>query len=303
MTKRSVEAVLAPPAPHMVGDGFRVSNFFPQGYNMAQDRLSPFFLLDYGPSVDFSPREEPRGVGVHPHRGFETVTFGFKGRVAHHDSAGHSGVIGEGDVQWMTAGSGVLHKEYHEQEFSRTGGPFQMAQLWVNLPAKHKMEAPRYQAIKASDMAVVQLPEGAPSPKRLGRVGDKSEARVIAGELFGVKGPAKTWSPIIAAVLRIGAGGEAAFNLPKDFNSVALVVEGSAQVNGSNAPTDHLVVFRNDGEGVSVTSTTGVTLLVLSGEPLNESIAAYGPFVMNTYDEIKQAFADMAAGKFGVLED
>ena len=291
MTKRSVEAVLAPPAPHMVGDGFRVSNFFPQGYNMAQDRLSPFFLLDYGPPVDFSAREEPRGVGVHPHRGFETVTFGFKGKVAHHDSAGHSGVIGEGDVQWMTAGSGVLHKEYHEQEFSRTGGPFHMAQLWVNLPAKHKMEAPRYQAIKASDMAVVHLPDG------------RSEALVIAGDLFGVTGPAKTWSPIIASVLRIGAGGEAAFNLPKNFNSVALVVVGSAVVNDSDAPMDHLVVFRNDGEGVTLTSSTGATLLVLSGEPLNEPIAAYGPFLMNTYDEIKQAFADVAAGKFGVLED
>ncbi len=291
MTKRSVEAVLAPPAPHMVGDGFRVSNFFPQGYSMPQDRMSPFFLLDYGPPVEFSPREEPRGVGVHPHRGFETVTFGFKGRVAHHDSAGHSGVIGEGDVQWMTAGSGVLHKEYHEQEFSRTGGPFHMAQLWVNLPAKHKMEAPRYQPIKASDMAVVRLPDG------------KSEARVIAGELFGAKGPAKTWSPIIATVLRIASGGDVTFSLPKDFNSVALVVEGSAQVNGSDAPTDHLVVFRNDGEGVMVTSASGATLLVLSGQPLNEPIAAYGPFVMNTYDEIKQAFADVAAGKFGVLED
>ena len=291
MTKRSVEAVLAPPPPHMVGDGFRVSNFFPQGYNMAQDRLSPFFLLDYGPPVDFSPREEPRGVGVHPHRGFKTVTFGFKGKVAHHDSAGHSGVIGEGDVQWMTAGSGVLHKEYHEKEFSKTGGPFHMAQLWVNLPAKHKMEAPRYQPIKAADMAVMQLPDG------------KSEARVIAGELFGMKGPAITWSPIIASVLRIGVGGEAAFNLPKDFNSVALVVEGSAQVNGSDAPTDHLVVFRNDGEEVNATSSKGATLLVLSGEPLNEPIAAYGPFVMNTYDEIKQAFEDVAAGKFGVLED
>ncbi len=290
MTKRSVEAVLAPPAPHMVGDGFRVSNFFPQGYSMAQDRLSPFFLLDYGPPVDFSPREEPRGVGVHPHRGFETVTFAFKGKVAHHDSAGHSGVIGEGDVQWMTAGSGVLHKEYHEKEFSKTGGPFHMAQLWVNLPAKHKMEAPRYQPIKAADMAVVQLPDG------------KSEARVIAGDLFGATGPAKTWSPIIASVVRIGAGGEATFNLPKDFNSVALVVEGSAQVNGSDAPTDHLVVFRNDGEEVTAASSNGATLLVLSGEPLNEPIAAYGPFVMNTYDEIKQAFADVAAGKFGVLE-
>ncbi|MEO8066354.1 MAG: pirin family protein [Flavobacteriales bacterium] len=291
MTKRSVEAVLAPPAPHMVGDGFRVSNFFPQGYSMSKQRLSPFFLLDYGPPIDFSAREEPRGVGVHPHRGFETVTFGFKGRVAHHDSAGHSGVIGEGDVQWMTAGSGVLHKEYHEKEFSRTGGPFHMAQLWVNLPAKHKMEAPRYQPIKRADMSHVQLADGV------------SEARVIAGELFGVKGPAKTWSPIIAAVVNIGAGGAVDLDLPADHNSMALVVEGAANINDNEAPTDHLVVFRNDGEGVHAESVSGATLLVLSGAPLNEPIAAYGPFLMNTYDEVEQAFKDVAAGKFGVLED
>ncbi|MBK7555394.1 MAG: pirin family protein [Flavobacteriales bacterium] len=291
MTKRSVEAVLAPPPTHMVGDGFRVSNFFPQGYNMPQDRMSPFFLLDYGPPVDFSPREEPRGVGVHPHRGFETVTFGFKGRVAHHDSAGHHGVIGEGDVQWMTAGSGVLHKEYHEQEYSRTGGPFHMAQLWVNLPAKHKMEAPRYQSITRADMTHVQLPDG------------KSEAYVVAGELFGTKGPGKTWSPIIAAVVRLGAGGEADLRLPSTYNSTVLIVEGAAHINGSDAPTDHLVVFRNDGEDVHASSVAGATLLVLSGEPLNEPIAAYGPFLMNTYDEIQQAYTDLAAGKFGVLED
>ncbi|MCB9185068.1 MAG: pirin family protein [Flavobacteriales bacterium] len=291
MTRRTVEAVLPPPAPHMVGDGFRVSNFFPQGYNMSQSRLSPFFLLDYNAPVDFSAREHPRGVGVHPHRGFETVTIAFQGSVAHHDSAGHSGVIHAGDVQWMTAGSGVLHKEYHEQEFSRTGGVFHMVQLWVNLPKKHKMEAPRYQAITAADMARVALPDG------------KSEARVIAGELFGAKGPAKTWSPIIAAIVKLGAGGVADFSLPQGFNATILVVEGSAVVNGSDAPTDNLVVFRNDGDEVHATSTDGATLLVLSGEPLNEPIAAYGPFLMNTTEELQQAFRDVAAGKFGVLED
>ena len=291
MSKRSVEAVLAPPAPHMVGDGFRVSNFFPSGYSMAQDRLSPFFLLDYNMPVDFSARKHPRGVGVHPHRGFETVTFAFQGQVAHHDSSGHSGVIREGDVQWMTAGSGVLHKEYHEEEFSRTGGLFHMAQLWVNLPAKYKMEPPRYQGIAKDEMTVVFLPDG------------KSEARLVAGEFLGVKGPAKTWSPVIAVMLRVGAGGEAHFALPSRWNSMALMVEGAAVVNGDEAKPDHLVVFRNDGDEVDVTSAEGATLLVLSGEPLNEPIAAYGPFVMNTYDEVKQAFADVAAGKFGVLED
>jgi quercetin 2,3-dioxygenase len=275
----------------MVGDGFRVHNFFPSGYNMAQDRLSPFFMLDYNAPVDFGPREDPRGVGVHPHRGFETVTFAFQGSVAHHDSAGHSGVINAGGVQWMTAGSGVLHKEYHEQEFSRKGGVFHMAQLWVNLPAKHKMEAPRYQGINSDEMARVQLPDGT------------SEVRVVAGNLFGVTGPAKTWSPVIAAVLTVNAGGEVTFNLPNDYNSVVLVVKGAASVIGHDAPADHLVVFRNDGEEVTLSSAIGATLLVLSGEPLNEPIAAYGPFVMNTHDEIKQAFADVAAGKFGVLAD
>lgn len=291
MTKRTVEAVLPPPAPHMVGDGFRVSNFFPGGYNMAPDRLSPFIMLDYNTPVDFAPREHPRGVGVHPHRGFETVTFAFKGKVAHHDSAGHSGVIGEGDVQWMTAGSGVLHKEYHEQEFSRKGGIFHMAQLWVNLPAKHKMEAPRYQGIAREQMAYVQLPDG------------KSEARVVAGELFGVKGPAKTWSPVIAAMIRVGTSGEARFLLPAGYNSTVLVVEGAANINGSDAPADHLVVMANDGDEVTATSASGATLLVLSGEPLNEPVAAYGPFVMNTQEELRQAFKDVAAGKFGVLEE
>lgn len=291
MTLRTVEAVLPPPAPHMVGDGFRVSNFFPGGYRMAQDRLSPFFLLDYNAPVDFSAREHPRGVGVHPHRGFETVTFAFKGRVAHHDSAGHSGVIGEGDVQWMTAGSGVLHKEYHEQAYSRTGGPFHMAQLWVNLPAKHKMEAPRYQAITRASMAHVQLPDG------------RSTARVIAGNLFGATGPAKTWSPIIAAVLEVAANGSVAFDLPVHFNGMLLVVEGTAEVNGNAALNDHLVVFKNDGERVEVRSASGATLLLLSGEPLNEPIAAYGPFLMNTHEELEQAFRDVAAGKFGRLDD
>ena len=291
MTKRSVEAVLAPPRTHMVGDGFKVSNFFPSGYNIPQDRLSPFFLLDYNAPVEFSPREEPRGVGVHPHRGFETVTFAFKGKVAHHDSAGNSGIIGEGDVQWMTAASGVLHKEYHEKEFSRTGGTFHMAQLWVNLPAKHKMEAPRYQAIKAGDMPEVQLPDG------------RSTAHILAGETFGAKGPAKTWSPIIAAVIKLGAGGKADFELPAGFNSTILVVKGDAVINGAAAPVDNLVILANDGTGVEATSANGAKLLVLSGEPLNEPIAAYGPFVMNTVEEIRQAMVDVQTGKFGVLEE
>ncbi|HNA33497.1 MAG TPA: pirin-like C-terminal cupin domain-containing protein, partial [Flavobacteriales bacterium] len=205
--------------------------------------------------------------------------------------AGNSGIIGEGDVQWMTAASGVLHKEYHEKEFSRTGGTFHMAQLWVNLPAKHKMEAPRYQAIKAGDMPEVQLPDG------------RSTAHILAGETFGAKGPAKTWSPIIAAVIKLGAGGKADFELPAGFNSTILVVKGDAVINGAAAPVDNLVILANDGTGVEATSANGAMLLVLSGEPLNEPIVAYGPFVMNTVEEIRQAMLDVQAGKFGVLED
>ena len=167
MTKRTVEAVLPPPAPHMVGDGFRVSNFFPSGYNMAQDRLSPFFMLDYNAPVDFGPREEPRGVGVHPHRGFETVTFAFQGSVAHHDSAGHSGVINAGDVQWMTAGAGILHKEFQTEAFAQAGGVQHMLQLWINLPAKDKGHPARYQSLTKENIPVKK--EGA------------STIRVLAG--------------------------------------------------------------------------------------------------------------------------
>lgn len=289
--KKTVEAVLAPPAPHMVGDGFRVSNFFPSGYRIPQDRLSPFFLLDYNTPFTFGGSDRPPGVGVHPHRGFETVTFAFKGKVAHHDSAGNSGIIGEGDVQWMTAGSGVLHKEYHEKEFARKGGVFHMAQLWVNLPARHKMEAPRYQPITRAEMAQVPLPDG------------RSHARVITGELFGAKGPGRTWTPITTAVIELAAGGLARFERPRDWNTAVLVVEGDAELNGSAAPAHHLAVLANDGEVVEAGSTEGATLLVLSGEPLNEPIVAYGPFLMNTEEEIHQAFADVRAGKFGVLED
>ncbi|MEZ4806300.1 MAG: pirin family protein [Flavobacteriales bacterium] len=291
MKPRSIEAVLAPPAPHMVGDGFRVSNFFPSGYRIAQDRLSPFFLLDYNTPVEFGPSDRPPGVGVHPHRGFETVTFAFKGRVAHHDSAGHSGVIGEGDVQWMTAGSGVLHKEYHDAEFARTGGIFHMAQLWVNLPAKHKKEAPRYQGITKADMTEVAMADG------------KSSARLIAGELFGAKGPARTWSAITAAMLHVAAGGSIAFELPAEWNSVLLVVEGNAVVNGAVANEHHLVILRNEAGMIEITAAQGATLLLLSGEPLNEPIVAHGPFLMNTEDEIREALADFRAGKFGVLEE
>jgi redox-sensitive bicupin YhaK (pirin superfamily) len=292
MKVKSVQQVLPPPAPHMVGDGFRVHNFFPSGYNMPMERMSPFFLMDYNSKVDFSPRENPRGVGVHPHRGFETVTIAFHGKVAHHDSAGNSGVIGEGDVQWMTAGSGVLHKEYHEKEYSQQGGPFQMVQLWVNLPAAHKMTPPKYQGIMRIQMGVYTLENNG------------GHIEVVAGEFKGVKGPAFTFTPMQVYTMRLKKGAMFSFELPENFNTGILVVEGEATFNlAHTAPTDHFVLFHNDGEMIEVEANEDAILLVLSGEPINEPIAAHGPFLMNTYDEIHQAIKDYSSGKFGSLEE
>lgn len=291
MKIKSIQQVLAPLPPHMVGDGFRVHNFFPGGYDMGQKRMSPFFLLDYNSKIDFAPRDTPRGVGVHPHRGFETVTIAYHGKVAHHDSTGNSGVIGEGDVQWMTAGSGVLHKEYHEEGYSKKGGPFQMVQLWVNLPAKNKMSAPGYQAITRDQMGRYSLPDNG------------GEVEVIAGEFNGVKGPASTFSPIQMYNIRIKKGASLSFDLPEKYNTGMLVIEGQAKINDSDAPADHFVLFKNDGEIISVRAEEDSVLLVLSGEPIDEPIAAYGPFLMNTHEELVQAYDDFHKGKFGKLED
>jgi len=290
-SKRSVEAVIAPPPPHMVGDGFRVHNFFPGTKQIGKTRMSPFFMLDYGSKIEFSPKQEPRGVGVHPHAGFETVTIAYHGKVAHHDSAGNSGIIGEGDVQWMTAGSGLLHKEYHEEEFSKKGGPFQMVQLWVNLPAKDKKIPPKYQEITNAKMSRYQLAE------------EKGFVEVIAGEYSGVKGPASTFTPIHMYNARIKENAELIFSFPENYNTGLLVIEGNIKVNNINAHADHFVLLKNDGEEFTINATEDSIVLVLSGEPINEPIVAYGPFVMNTWEEIEQAVNDVNAGKFGVLAD
>jgi quercetin 2,3-dioxygenase len=290
-TVKSIEAVIAPPPPHMVGDGFRVHSFFPGGRLIDKKRMSPFFLLDYGSKVDFSPREEPRGVGVHPHRGFETVTIAYHGRIAHHDSAGNSGIIGEGDVQWMTAASGLLHKEYHEENFSKTGGLFQMVQLWVNLPAKYKMTPPKYQEITNRMMGKYELKD------------NKGSVEVIAGEYKNVKGPASTFTPMNVYNARLKKGAVLDLNFPAGHNTGILVIEGSVVINGKTAATDHFVLFGNDGEQINIEASEDAILLVLSGEPINEPIAQYGPFLMNTWEELEQAIQDVNAGKFGVLED
>jgi quercetin 2,3-dioxygenase len=288
---KTIEYIIAPPAPHMVGDGFRVHSFFPAGRLIDKKRMSPFFLLDYNSKIDFSPAAEPRGVGVHPHRGFETVTIAYHGRIAHHDSAGNSGVIGEGDVQWMTAASGLLHKEYHEESFSKAGGLFQMVQLWVNLPAKYKMTPPKYQEITHDKMGKHVLPDG------------KSFVEVIAGEYSGVKGPASTFTPMHVSNARLKKGATATFSFPAHYNTGLLVIEGNIIINDNPVGTDHFVLFKNDGEEITIEAGEDAVVLVLSGEPIDEPIAQYGPFLMNTWQELEQAIQDVNAGKFGVLED
>nr|WP_294938493.1 pirin family protein [uncultured Flavobacterium sp.] len=292
MATKNIELVAAPRAPHFVGDGFRVHNFIPSGYHLDMERMSPFIMLDYNSKYHFPPSEIPKGVGVHPHRGFETVTIAYKGKVAHHDSAGGGGIIGEGDVQWMTAASGVLHKEYHEEEFSKTGGDFQMVQLWVNLPAKDKMSTPKYQGITNDQISKYELPDNA------------GIIEVIAGNYRDVKGAASTFTPVNLQNAKLNRGGKAAFIFPAHYNTGLLVIEGSIKVNDSEiVPTDHFVLFENEGEDFTIEALENAIVLVLSGEPIAEPIVAHGPFVMNTEGEILQAFEDVKAGKFGYLED
>ncbi|WP_277013705.1 pirin family protein [Flavobacterium lindanitolerans] len=291
MTTKKIERIIAPPAPHMVGDGFRVHNFIPSAYGLSMQRMSPFIMMDYNSKFYFPPTQELRGVGVHPHRGFETVTIAYKGKVAHHDSAGNSGVIGEGDVQWMTAASGILHKEYHEEQFSKEGGEFQMVQLWVNLPAKDKMSAPKYQGITNDAINKFRLPN------------DKGLVEVIAGTYNGISGTASTFTPVNLLNTKLNKGASASFDFPASYNTALLVLEGSIKVNGEDkVATDHFVLFANEGEEFTIEALENAVVLVLGGEPINEPIAAHGPFVMNTQQEIIQAFNDFNIGRFGYLE-
>lgn len=285
---KQIESIIPQPSrPNMVGDGFRVFNFIPG--DIGQQRISPFLMLDFAAEHNFSPSEKERGVGVHPHKGFETVTIAYKGNVAHHDSAGNSGVINPGDVQWMTAGAGILHKEYHEKEYSRKGGPFEMVQLWINLPKRYKSEAPHYQALSADGMGKVQLPD------------NTGLVNVIAGTFNGTKGPAQTYSPVNLFDIRLNKDAEVSFPVPEDHNTALLVIDGSITVNGARAPRHSFVLFRNQGEDISVRALENSVVLVLSGTPINEPIVSYGPFVMNTQEEIDQAIHDYQRGRFGYL--
>ena len=289
---KNVEAIMPPPPFHMVGDGFRVHNFFPSLSKISTRGMSPFFLMDYGSPWLVPASDKPRGVGVHPHRGIETVTIAYQGKVAHHDSAGNSGVIGEGDVQWMTAGGGVLHKEYHEKEFSRKGGIFQMVQLWVNLPQKYKMTPAKYQAIENNKMPKFLLDDG------------KSYVEVIAGEYKDIKGPATTFSPVNLFNAKMVKSAKADFSFNKNYNTGMLVIAGEIKVNNNKiVPENYFVLFNHDGEDITIEALNESIILILSGEPINEAIAPSGPFVMNTQEEIKEAYEDYYNGKFGYLED
>ncbi len=261
------------------------SMFSPQTHGAL---LSPFILLDYAPPTEFSPAPQKRGVGVHPHRGFETVTIVYSGEVDHRDSTGNGGHIGPGDVQWMMAASGILHEEFHSAAFTRDGGTMEMAQLWVNLPAKDKMSPPGYQTLLDGEIPPVELADGA------GRL------RVIAGAFGGARGPAKTFTPINIWDVRLNAGGRASFDLPEGHTLAVLVQSGTVKLNGEQIARDaQFAVFQREGGAIAIEAESDAKVLVLSGEPIEEPVAHYGPFAMNTEAELRQAITDFNAGKFG----
>jgi redox-sensitive bicupin YhaK (pirin superfamily) len=285
---KEILGVFGPGSNHWVGDGFPVRNLFPS--NGVDREINPFLMLDYAGPTTFAPSSRPRGVEEHPHRGFETVTIAYQGSVDHRDSAGNSGTIRPGDVQWMTAASGVVHEEKHGREFTEQGGTFEMVQLWVNLPRAVKMSAPRYQAILSEQIPAVELGEG-------------SVARVIAGELKGVRGPAHTFTPVNVFDLRLAAGTRSDIELPAGHNSGVVLLRGAVTVNGSRAMKGEaqIATLSAAGERVSVEAGADSVLLLLSGEPIGEPVVSHGPFVMNTQEEIREAVADYRAGRMGRL--
>lgn len=279
----------APNSMHWVGDGFPVRTLFSHREHGAL--VSPFILLDYAGPAEFSPSAHRRGVGQHPHRGFETVTIVFDGEVAHRDSTGAGGLIGPGDVQWMTASAGVLHEEYHSDAFTKSGGRLEVVQLWVNLPARLKMTPPRYQTLLDANIPRVELPEGA------------GVLRVIAGEFDGARGPAETFTPIDIWDIRLDAGEAANFTPHEGHSLVLVVLAGAIEINGRARATEaETVVFEQGGGAVSLSATGDAKLLLLSGEPIDEPVAQQGPFVMNTQEELRQAYADYESGRFGAIQ-
>ena len=286
--KKAVLAVHPAPKGHWVGDGFPVRSLF--SYDAWSQELSPFLLLDYAGPAQFPPAERPRGVGEHPHRGFETVTIVYQGEVAHRDSVGNFGLIGPGDVQWMTAASGILHEEFHSPAFTRSGGSLEMAQLWVNLPAQHKSSAPRYQTVLNAEIPRVLLPGGAGS------------VRVIAGRHAAANGPAATFSEMNVWDVRLSEGCSTSFIVPAGHTAAIAVLRGAITANGSRpAGSAELIIFDRLGEEVHIAADAAATLLFLSGKPLDEPVVGYGPFVMNSRQEIETAISDFQEGKFGTM--
>ncbi|MGP0593498.1 pirin family protein [Nitrospira sp. T9] len=286
---KSVTGIYKPGSTHMVGDGFPVRNIFPS-QNLTEE-ISPFLLLDYAGPASFPPTNQRLGVGEHPHRGFETVTIVYQGKVAHRDSAGNGGTIGPGDVQWMTAASGVVHEELHELAWAREGGTLQMIQLWVNLPKSLKMSAPRYQTLLNEDIPQANLGE------------QSGVLRVIAGEYEGLKGPAKTFTPVHLYDLKLVAGHRSELSLPVGYNTGFFVLSGGLVLNGSQKVGEaEMALCDPQGTQVDLEATEETRLLVLSGEPILEPVARMGPFVMNTEEELVQAVNDYRAGRMGRLE-
>jgi redox-sensitive bicupin YhaK (pirin superfamily) len=274
--------------PHWVGDGFPVRSVF--SYHELTDVHDPFLLLDYAEPFQFPPSAAPRGVGEHPHRGFETVTIVYQGELEHRDSAGNQGTIGPGDVQWMTAASGVVHEEFHSESFTKTGGTFEVAQLWVNLPSGQKMSPPRYQEIRASDVPRVNLPHGA------------GTARIIAGEFAATRGPAHTVTPIVLCDVQFAAGHTAELSLPDGYTTMLVLEHGSVVVNDAEPMRGvELAVFDRAGDRITVDCRQDARALLLSGKPIGEPVVGQGPFVMNTREEIQQAMIDYQSGRMGSL--
>ena len=286
-SRKNVIGVYSPGSRHMVGDGFPVRNIFPS--HDLTDAMNPFLLLDYAGPTYFPPTEQPRGVGEHPHRGFETVTLVYQGKVAHRDSAGNAGTIGPGDVQWMTAASGVVHEELHEQEFAKQGGTIQMVQLWVNLPKALKMGPPRYQTILDADIPRFHFDHG-------------GVLRVIAGTYENLKGPAQTYTPVHVYDLELPLGRQVDLTLPPGFNTGLFVLRGALKVNHTHQTGEaEMALLHSEGAGVGLEATEDAAVVVLSGEPIPEPIARMGPFVMNTENELVEAVNDYRAGKMGHL--
>lgn len=288
---RPIEGIFQGPEPHWVGSAFNVSNYFPSG-NKLLERFTPFILMDYNSPYNFEPSSTPRGVGAHPHRGFETVTLAYKGYVEHHDNTGEHGIIGPGDVQWMTAASGILHKEYLAKDFNETGGILHMIQLWVNLPKKNKMDPPKYQELAKENMGSYTIPNNG------------GNISIIAGEFKGVKGPASTYTSINMYTIHLENNSKVNFKEPSNFNTGILVLGGNVKVNGNiDCNEGDFILFENSKGNIQITSISeNSMLIVLSGEPLDEPVAIGGPFVMNTREEIKQASNDFKEGKFGSLD-